>query len=62
MGVVCYGYSRKMIRHNILHSFFISDLQVEFLEQEDPSNKPSLGILLGEKVLQSRMVYEDNDV
>ena len=53
MGVVCYGYSRKMINHNILHSFFIFDLQVEFLEQEDPSNESSLGILLGKEVLQS---------
>ena len=51
-----------MICHNILHSIFIFDLQVEFLEQEDPSNKPSLGILLDEKVLQSRMVCEDKDV
>ena len=44
------------------HPLFILDLQVEFLKEEDPPNKSSLGILLGEKVLQSRMVCEDYDV
>ena len=42
-----------MIRNNILHPLFILALQVEFLKEEDPPNKSSLGILLGEKVLQS---------
>ena len=51
-----------MIRNNILHPLFILDLQVEFLKEEDPPNKSSLGILLGEKVLQGRMVCEDYNV
>ena len=62
MSVVCYCQSREMICNNILHPLFILDLQVEFLKEENPSNKPSLGIFLGEKVLQSRMVCEDDDV
>ena len=53
---------REMIRNNILHTLFILDLQVELLEQENPSDKPSLGIFLGEQVLQSRMIREDDYV
>ena len=51
-----------MIRHDILHSLFIFDPQVEFLEQKDPSNESSLGILLGKEVLQSLVICEDTDV
>ena len=51
-----------MIHNNILHPLFILDLQVEFLKEENPLNEPSLGILLGEKVFQSRMVCENYDV
>ena len=51
-----------MIRDNILHTFFIPNLQVELLEQENPSDEPSLGILLGKQVLQSRVICEDDYV
>ena len=51
-----------MICNNILHPLFILVLQVEFLKEKDLPNKSSLGILLGEKVLQSIMVCEDYDV
>ena len=54
-----------MIRNNLISlalAFCFLDLQVEFLKEEDQPNKSSLGILLGEKVLQSRMVCEDYDV
>ena len=50
-----------MIRNNILYTLFIPNLQVELLEQENPSDKPSLGILLGERLLQIQMVFEDYD-
>ena len=51
-----------MICNNILYTLFIPILQVELLEQKNPFDKPRLGIFLGEKVLQNRMVCEDYDV
>ena len=52
----------EMIRNNILHTLFIPNLQVELLEQENPSDEPSLGIFLGEQVFQSRVICEDDYV
>ena len=52
MSVVCYGQSGEMVCHNILYPLFVFNLQLKFLEQKDPSNKSSFGILLGKEVLQ----------
>ena len=45
----------------ILHPFLIFDLEIEFLEQENPPDKSCLTILLNRKVLQSRVVYKNNN-
>ncbi|GJS31587.1 hypothetical protein Tco_0492207 [Tanacetum coccineum] len=48
--------SGKMIGGQILCSFFVSDDNIEFLEQKDPPHQSWLSILLSEEILYSRMV------
>ncbi|GKC57630.1 hypothetical protein Tco_1085228 [Tanacetum coccineum] len=46
--------SGKMIGGQILCSFFVSDDNIEFLEQKDPPHQSWLSILLSEEILYSR--------
>ncbi|GJV36223.1 hypothetical protein Tco_1408700 [Tanacetum coccineum] len=48
--------SGKMIGGQILCSFFVSDDNIEFLEQNDPPHQSWLSIFLSEDILYSRMV------
>ena len=55
MGVMSYGYSGEVICHYILHPFLVFDLEIKFLEQENPPDKSCLSILFSQQVLQSRV-------
>ncbi|GJT03044.1 hypothetical protein Tco_0824213 [Tanacetum coccineum] len=48
--------SRKMIGGQIFCSFFVSDDNIEFLEQKDPPHQSWLSILFSKEILYSRMV------
>ncbi|GKG27591.1 hypothetical protein Tco_0405918, partial [Tanacetum coccineum] len=48
--------SGKMIGGQIRCSFFVSDDNIEFLEQKDPPHQSCLSILFSEEILYSRMV------
>ncbi|GJW35889.1 hypothetical protein Tco_0058809 [Tanacetum coccineum] len=48
--------SGKMIGGQIFCSFFVSDDNIEFLEQKDPPHQSWLSIFLSEEILYSRMV------
>ncbi|GJS73752.1 hypothetical protein Tco_0706593 [Tanacetum coccineum] len=48
--------SGKMIGSQILCSFFVSNDNIEFLEQKDPPHQSWLSILFNEEILYSRMV------
>ena len=61
MGVMGYGQSRELICHYILHPFLVFDPEIKFLEQENPLDKSCLSILLSKKVLESRVVYKNNN-
>ncbi|GJU24644.1 hypothetical protein Tco_1163265 [Tanacetum coccineum] len=45
-----------MIGCQILCSFFVSDDNIEFLEQKDPPHQSRLSILFSEEILYSRVV------
>ena len=61
MGVMDYGQFGEVVYHYILHPFLVFDLEIEFLEQENPPDKSCLSILLSQKVLQNRVVYKNNN-
>ncbi|GJU80767.1 hypothetical protein Tco_1283132 [Tanacetum coccineum] len=48
--------SGKMISGQILCSLFVSDDNIEFLEQKDPPHQSWLSILFSEEILYSKMV------
>ncbi|GJS64779.1 hypothetical protein Tco_0679343 [Tanacetum coccineum] len=50
--------SGKMIGGQIFCSFFVSDDNIEFLEQKDPPHQSWLSILFSEEILYSRMCAE----
>ena len=56
-----YGKSGEVICYYILYSFLFFDVEIEFLEQENPPDKYCFSILLSRKELQSRVVYKYNN-
>src|ERR1043165_2886868 len=55
-------HPRKIIRHQIVFSFSINNLQIKFLKKEYPSNEPWFGILFLHKILNGSMVSMNNNL
>src|ERR1043165_10247710 len=53
-------HPRKIIRHQIVCSFPINNLQIKFLKKEYPSDEPWFGILLLHKILNGSMISMNN--
>src|SRR3954469_19316412 len=51
----------KIIRHRIVFSFSIDNLQIKFLKKEYPSYEPWFGILFLHKILNGSMVSMNNN-
>ena len=49
-----------MVCHHILYPIFVFNLQVKFLKQKNPSDKSCFGILLGQEIFQSGMIYKND--
>src|SRR3954469_16601408 len=52
----------KIIRHRIVFSFSIDNLQIKFLKKEYPSYEPWFGILLLHKILNGSMISMNNNI
>ena len=48
-----------MVGNDIFYAFLISNLEIEFLKKEDPTNESGLGILLHHEVPKHRMISEN---
>src|SRR4051812_28554199 len=55
-------HPRKIIRHRIVFSFSIYNLQIKFLKKEYPSYEPWFGILFLHKILNGSMVSMNNNL
>src|SRR3954463_792274 len=55
-------HPRKIVRHRIVFSFSIDNLQIKFLKNEYPSNERWFGILLLHKILNGSMVSMNNNL
>src|ERR1041385_1943750 len=55
-------HPRKIIRHRIVCSFSIDNLQIKFLKKEYPSDETSFGILLLHKILNGSMVNMNDNL
>src|SRR3954466_16010838 len=51
----------KVIRHRIVCSFSIDNLQIKLLKKECPSDEPWFGILFLHKILNGNMVSMNNN-
>src|SRR3954467_464660 len=51
-----------VVRHRIVFSFSIDNLQVKFLKKEYPSYEPWFSILLLHKILNGSMISMNNDL
>ena len=47
-----------MIDNDIFYTLLISNFEIEFLKEEDPTNESGLGILLVHEISKCRMVGE----
>ena len=48
-----------MVSNDIFYVFLISNLEIEFLKKEDPTNESGVGILLNHEVPKHRMIDEN---
>ena len=48
-----------MVSRNVFCAFFVSNLEIKFLKEEDPTNESGFGILLKHEVSKCRMIDED---
>jgi len=50
-----------MVCNDIYYAFLVSNLEIKFLKNEDPTNESGLGILLHHEVPKCRMIGENDD-
>src|SRR3954463_6138478 len=54
-------HPRKIVRHRIVLSFSIDNMQIKFLKKEYPSNNSWFGILFLHKILNGSMISMNNN-
>jgi len=54
-----YSQPGQMVCYHILRTLFIPNLNVKFLQQQDPPDETRFSIFLGQEILQSSMIRVD---